>query len=162
MSNEKYLVRADEIESMQGLRKAHFLNNNAVRINKSLGDLTGLTGLGIHIIEVEPGCDTTEFHLHHHEDECIFILEGEATATIGDDQFAVSAGDFIGYRKGGLPHSVTNTGSTTLKCLVAGERLPHDVGDYPNKKKRIFRNQGLAWNVVNHENLEEPDAGAKN
>ena len=70
----------EEIESLPGLRKAHFLNPNAVRVNKSLGDLTGLTGLGFHLVEVAPGHETTEHHLHHHEDECVFILSGQATA----------------------------------------------------------------------------------
>ena len=59
MSEDKYIVRAAEIESMAGLNKTHFLNDNAVRVNKSLGDLTGLSGIGVHIIEVEPGHDTT-------------------------------------------------------------------------------------------------------
>ncbi len=64
MADEKYLVTAEEIAAMEGLRKTHFLNDNARRTNKSLGDLTGLTGIGFHIIEVEPGRETTEYHLH--------------------------------------------------------------------------------------------------
>lgn len=161
MPDEKYLLTAAEIEAMPGLRKTHFLNPDAVRINKSLGDETGLTGLGFHIIEVEPGHDTTEHHVHHYEDECVYVLAGEATAHIGGDTVIIRAGDFIGYRKGGLAHSITNTGTTTLRCIVVGERLAHDVGDYPKLKKRIYRNAGLAWNLVDHENIDEPVAGAK-
>jgi len=161
MSEDKYIVRAAEIESMAGLNKTHFLNDNAVRVNKSLGDLTGLSGIGVHIIEVEPGHDTTEFHVHHYEDECVLILQGVASARIGEDTFTVNTGDFIGYRKGGLAHSITNTGDTTLKCLVIGERLAHDVGDYPDKQKRIFRNAGLPWDLVDHFSLEKPSAGDK-
>ena len=73
-SDPVYLVKAAEIAAMEGLAKTHFLNPNARRINKSLGDLTGLTGLGFHLIEVEPGCETTEHHLHHQEDECVYVL----------------------------------------------------------------------------------------
>ena len=43
MSEDTYLVTAAEIAAMEGLRKTHFLNPNAVRVNKSLGDLAGLT-----------------------------------------------------------------------------------------------------------------------
>lgn len=156
-----YLVTAAEIASEKGLAKTHFLNPNAQRINKSLGDLTGLTGFGFHIIEVEPGRDTTEHHVHHHEDECVYVLEGRGTALIGADAFEIGPGDFLGYRKGGVAHSIRNTGSETLRCIVVGERLAHDVGDYPNKGKRIFRNNGLPWNLVDHDALEEPKAGAK-
>lgn len=52
---ETYIIKKSEIEAMEGLQKTHFLNKNAQRVNKSLGDLTGLTGLGFHIIEVPPG-----------------------------------------------------------------------------------------------------------
>ncbi|VVD99363.1 cupin domain-containing protein [Pandoraea terrigena] len=138
-----YLIKSEAIAEMDGVRKTHFRNANAKRTNKSLGDATGLTGFGFHIIEVEPGQETTEYHVHHHEDECIFVLSGTATAVIGDDEFVIRPGDFIGYRKGGLAHSIRNTGSEVLRCIVVGERLPHDVCDYPRQNKRMFRNSGI-------------------
>jgi len=69
MSDETYIISAAEIAAMEGLAKTHFMNPNAQRVNKSLGDMTGLTGIGVHIIEVQPGHDSTEHHVHHHEDE---------------------------------------------------------------------------------------------
>ena len=161
MTQDTYILRADEIARLEGLHKTHFLNANAQRVNKSLGDLTGLTGLGFHIIEVEPGFDTTEFHVHYFEDECVYVLAGTATAYIGEEAHPIGPGDFIGYRAGGLPHGITNTGSETLRLIVVGQRLLHDVGDYPKQQKRIFRNQGLPWNVVDHDAISEPYAGAK-
>ncbi len=161
MADEKYIVTAEEIAAMEGLRKAHFLNPDAQRANKSLGDLTGLTGLGFHVIEVEPGYASTEHHVHHFEDECVYILAGTATAYVGDEEFQVKAGDFIGYRKGGLPHALKNTGSETLRCIVAGQRLAHDVGDYPRLGKRLYRNEGMPWNMVDHAAIDTPVAGAK-
>lgn len=162
MTSDTYLVTASQIAAMEGLNKTHFLNANAKRVNKSLGDLTGLTGIGVHMIEVEPGHETTEHHVHHHEDECVYILQGAATAYIGDDAVVVGPGDFLGYRKGGLAHSLKNTGTEVLRVLVIGQRLPHDVGDYPRAGKRIFRNDGLPWTLVDHADLEEIKAGAKN
>jgi uncharacterized cupin superfamily protein len=158
---DKYLVRKEEIDALEGTKKTHFLNQNAKRINKSLGDLTGLKGLGFHIIEVEPGRESTELHVHHCEEECVYILEGTARATIGDEEFDVKPGDFLGYRAGGKAHKLENTGDTTLKCIVAGQRLPHDVGDYPRLKKRLYRNEGMDWNMVDHDHLEFPKGGSK-
>ena len=80
---EKYLLKREEIEAMEGLRKSHFLNPDAQRTNKSLGDLTGLTGIGFHLIHVPPGKLSTEYHVHHYEDECTYVLCGSGTATIG-------------------------------------------------------------------------------
>ena len=54
-----------------------------------------------------------------------------------------------------------NTGAATLRCIVVGERRAHDVGDYPRQGKRIYRNEGTAWNLVDHDAIGEPVAGAK-
>lgn len=161
MSEDRYHIPAAEIAGMEGLSKTHFMNPNAKRVNKSLGDLTGLTGIGVHVIEVQPGHDSTEHHVHYHEDECVYILAGTGTAYIGEDAVGVGPGDFIGYRKGGLAHSLTNTGSDVLRVLVIGQRLPHDVGDYTRAGKRIYRNEGLPWSLVDIADIREVNAVAK-
>jgi uncharacterized cupin superfamily protein len=161
MSEDRYFISRAEIEQMEGLDKAHFLNTNARRNNKSLGDVVGLTGFGFHIIEVQPEHETTEHHVHYHEDECVYVLSGTATAYIGYDSIEISAGDFIGYRKGGYSHSIKNTGTEPLRCIVVGERSAHDVADYPRRNKRIFRNQDMSWNLVDIDAIETPSAGEK-
>jgi len=158
---DKYVVTKEEIEGMEGLHKTHFLNSNAQRINKSLGDVTGLNNIGFHIIEVGPGHESTELHKHYFEEECIYVLEGEAQATIGTDVFQVKAGDFIGYRADGAPHKLENNTDAVFKCIVVGQRLDHDVGDYTDLNKRIYRNKGLKWSVVDIDSIFEPDAGKK-
>lgn len=158
---DRYLITKEEIEAFEGLEKTHFLNPNAKRVNKSLGDLTGLTGIGFHIIEIQPGHASTEYHKHYHEDECVYILEGQAIAEIGRESFTVKAGDFIGYRAGGEAHTLKNTGDTVLRCIVAGQRLDHDVGDYPRAGKRVYRNRNMPWNLVDIEAITEPAAGKK-
>ena len=158
---DRYIITKQEIDGLEGLNKTHFLNDDAQRINKSLGDLTGLTGFGFHIIEVPPGKQSTEMHRHHHEDECVFILEGEGDAVIGDEARAIGPGDFIGYRAGGEAHTLVNTGVVPLKCIVVGQRLDHDVGDYPRLGKRLYRHRNLPWNLVDVANISEPVAGKK-
>jgi uncharacterized cupin superfamily protein len=158
---DKYIVTREEIEAFDGLDKVHFLNANARRRNKSLGDLTGLKNIGFHIIEVQPGFESTEQHVHHHEEECLYVLEGEAQAHIGDEVHTVRAGDFIGYRAGGASHKLRNTGNDVLRCIVVGQRLPHDVADYRLLGKRLYRNEGLAWNMVDLSAVEEPSGGKK-
>ena len=63
-----YVIKKAQIDSMPGLFKTHFLNENAQRNNKSLGDLTGITSFGFHLIEVPPGKQSNEFHVHFFED----------------------------------------------------------------------------------------------
>ena len=154
MTQDSYLITAAEIATLTPTEKTHFLNPNAKRRNLSLGDLTGLTGLGFHIIDVDPGHETTETHAHYFEDECVYVLSGHATARIGAAEHPIGPGDFIGYRKGGLPHTIVNTGTEVFRCIVVGQRLDHDVADYPNQGKRIYRNAGMPWDLVAHADIE--------
>jgi uncharacterized cupin superfamily protein len=54
-----------------------------------------------------------------------------------------------------------NTGTELLRCIVAGQRLAHDVVDYAKQNKRLFRNQGRKWNLVNMSAIKYPEAGKK-
>lgn len=157
----KYLLTKQDIENFEGIDKSHFLNPETRRIDKSLGDLTGLTDFGIHMIEVEPGIESTELHRHHYEDECVYILEGSATAVIEDEKHSVCPGDFIAYPAGGPAHKLINTGDTTLKFLVVGRRQEHDVIDYPLLKKRMYQNKKLGFEIVDIDNIEEAPIGKK-
>jgi len=56
---------------------------------------------------------------------------------------------------------MTNTGQEVLKCIVVGQRLAHDVGEYPDKKKRLFRNEGMKWEMVDLDKIEHPQGGKK-
>ena len=156
----KYIVRKNEIEEMEGLAKTHFLNKNARRTNKSLGDLAGLKNLGFHIIEVLPGYESTEYHVHHFEEECVYILSGNATVTIDETDYEVSTGDFIGYPANGLPHTMKNTGTEVLRCVVVGQRLTHDVCDYPRLGKRLYRN-GQFSDLVDLKSISSSSIGKK-
>lgn len=155
----RYILRRADIEAMDGVAKVHFLNDNGRRTNKSLGDATGLTGLGIHHVEIPAGAESTEQHRHHQEDECVYVLEGHGRVTLDDETFDVHPGDFIGLPAGGPAHVFTNPGPGPLKCLVVGQRLAHDVGDYPRKRKRLYRNDG-SWNLVSYEHIVDPKAAA--
>lgn len=160
MNDERYYLSADDIRAMKETAKTHFLNGNARRKEKSLGAATGLSEIDVSIIEVNPGDESTEHHLHYHEEECLYVLEGEATARVGAQSYTVKAGDFVGYRKGGLAHSLKNTGDTPFRCIAVTQRQNHDVSDYPRVGKRLFRNKNLTWNMVDLTVIDRP-FGAK-
>lgn len=141
------LLKKSDIDAMPGEYKIHFLNANAQRLNKSLGDATGMKSLGIHLITIQPGHDSTEHHFHHFEEEAIYVLSGEGIVTIGQEQHAIGAGDFIGCPIDHVPHSMHATGVEPLQCLVVGNRLQADVSDYPNAGKRLYRYPS-AWDLV--------------
>ena len=132
------LLSAVAIAAMPGKIRTHSLNPNAVRTARSLGDAVGLTQLGVHLVTIEPGRDSTEYHRHWVEEECIYVLSGQGLAEIGDQTYAVCQGDFMGFSRTGLAHALSNTGDVPLVCLVVGQRLEHDVCDYPRQGKRLY------------------------
>ena len=135
-------ISVDKIAALEGERRVHFVNPNAVRINKSLGDLAGLKNLGIHMMTVAPGDRSSEYHCHRYEDEAIYVLSGQGTAVIGDESYKIGPGDFLGFPGGGPAHETFNDGPEPLICLVMGQRLAQDVVDYPRAGKRLYRNSG--------------------
>jgi len=140
----KNILRASDIAAMKGVASAHPVSDAVTRITKSLGDPTGLTGIGISIFETAPGADSTAFHFHHFEDEAIYVLSGSGEAQIGAETYPIGPGDFMGHPKGGPAHVLRNTGSVPLRCLVIGQRLDHDIIDYPDAARRLHRNTGLS------------------
>src|SRR5690606_19128430 len=71
----------------------HQFNANAIRHTRSVGDMAGLTDMGLHIVRGEPGRDTTEHHFHGQDEEFLYVISGHAEATIGEESFTVRAGD---------------------------------------------------------------------
>ncbi|MBN3820667.1 cupin domain-containing protein, partial [Paraburkholderia sp. Se-20369] len=86
------LLKAADIENMEATRAVHALNPNAVRLRKSVGDLTGLTQLGVHLITLMPGHESAEYHRHLYEEECVYVLSGTGTVTIGEQQAGIAPG----------------------------------------------------------------------
>mgnify|MGYP005806752331 CR=1 FL=1 len=153
--SKSVLLRKADIEAMEETRFVHPLNPGAIRHTRSLGDASGLSSLGVHLVRVTPGDDTTEYHFHHHDEEWIYILSGRATARIAGEEREVGPGDFMGFVAGSVPHGMRNTGTEDLVYLVGGNRLPFDVCDYPDLKKRRYRTDGGSY-FVTWEQIEKP------
>lgn len=149
-------LKKSDIDELVGTSKTHFLNDNARRNNKSLGDLVGIQDFGFHLVEIQPGRESTELHCHYFEDECVYVLQGIGKAVVGEESFTICEGDFIGYPAGGAAHTIINQSDQVLRYLVVGARKDHDVADYPNKNKRIYRNKGIDWELVDLGSIERP------
>jgi uncharacterized cupin superfamily protein len=133
-----HLLKVQAITLIPEVVKIHPLNPQAVRHIKSLSDAVGMTSLGIHLVRVEPGKETTEFHFHHHEEEFIYILSGKGIAEIGEIQYEVEAGDFMGFTARSVPHCMRNPFNMDLVYLMGGERSHIDICDYPRLRKRLI------------------------
>ena len=71
-----------------------------------------------------------------------FNVEGEAQLTLDGETYSLGPGDFVGFPAGGPAHTMRNSGDVVLRYLLIGQRLAHDVTDYPERGKRLYRNAG--------------------
>ena len=136
------LLTKSEIEALDERAHTHQFNPSAVRNTKPLSDLLGLSQLGVHLVRLEPGFDSTQFHSHHQDEEFIYIIEGSATAEIGDEKHIVSAGDFMAFSQNSLPHNMHNDTEHDLVYLMGGTRSAIDICDYPRIGRRMYRVDG--------------------
>ena len=144
MSNERPhpLLRASDIQKLPEQIRIHQFNQAAIRHTRSLGDLVGMTAIGVHLVRVESGKQSTQFHTHLVDEEFVYILSGRGIAEIGEESFAIQAGDFMGFTANSLPHNMINTSDEDLVYLMGGNRNNIDICDYPRIKRRMYRVSG--------------------
>jgi uncharacterized cupin superfamily protein len=65
-----------------------------------VGTAIGAKKLGYSFFSVPPGKTAFPFHLHHTNEEMIYIFEGEGVLRIGKDEVRVSSGTFIAFPPG--------------------------------------------------------------
>lgn len=133
------LLSARAIAQMPEQVFIHPLNPKAIRHTKSLGTAIGFDHLGIHLIRLAPGDDSTQHHTHQIEEEFIYVIAGRGLALIGTDAHEVGPGDFMGFVAGSLPHSLSNPFAVDLVYLVGGLNLEYDICDYPKLGQRMYR-----------------------
>jgi uncharacterized cupin superfamily protein len=136
------LLTATEIARMAVERRRHFVNKKALRLNKSLGDAVGMQDMGVHLVRIKQGDDTTEFHTHFCEEEFVYILSGQGIAEIGKRKIKVGPGDVMGFTAQSLPHGMTNPHKEDLVYLLGGTRKPVDICEYPRSRKRGYKFAG--------------------
>jgi len=98
------------------------------RIRQRLGDAGGLKDFGVNLMRLPPGNWSSQRHWHSHEDEFVYVLEGELTLIEDDGEIVLRAGDCAAFPKNaGNGHHLINTSSATAVYLEAGSRQPEDL-----------------------------------
>jgi uncharacterized cupin superfamily protein len=111
----------------------------AQRIKRRLGDAVGLTQFGVNLLRLPPGQWTAQRHWHHHEDEFVYVLEGEVVLVTGAGEEIMTAGDCAGFKAGEADgHHLQNRSDREAVLLEVGTRHPGgDRVDYPDIDLRL-------------------------
>jgi uncharacterized cupin superfamily protein len=98
------------------------------RTRQRLGDAGGLGDYGVNLMRLPPGGWSSQRHWHSHEDEFVYVLEGELTLIEDGGETLLRAGDCAAFPKStGNGHHLVNKSSVTAVYLEVGSRHPHDL-----------------------------------
>ena len=100
----------------------------ASRIRQRLGNAGGLADFGVNIMHLPPGGWSSQRHWHSHEDEFVYVLEGEVTLVEDGGETVLRAGDCAAFAKGTCNgHHMINRSGVMAVYLEVGSRQPADV-----------------------------------
>jgi uncharacterized cupin superfamily protein len=113
------------------------------REKRRLGDACGLTKVGINLTTLHPGTVSSMRHWHSHEDEFIYVLEGEVILKTDAGEQVLTPGTCAGFKAGTADgHHVINRSGRPAVYLEISNRDDADVGDYSEADMR--------WNPPGH------------
>ena len=98
---------------------------------RRLADAAGLTQFGVSQVRLPPGAWSSQRHWHTHEDEFVYILEGELVLVTDEGDEILQAGDCAGFKAGVRNgHCLQNRSARDAEFLVVGSRNDLDHGEY--------------------------------
>src|SRR5262245_54046807 len=104
------------------------------REKRALGDALGLTKLGINLTTLAPGKESSMRHFHTHEDEFVFVLEGEVVLRTNEGEQRLTAGMCAGFPAGAKNgHHLVNRSDRPARYLEISNRHPDDTAEYSDE-----------------------------
>ena len=114
------------------------------RVRQALGDSAGLSDFGVNLMRLPPGAWSSQRHWHSHEDEFVWVLEGEVVLVTDTGEETLRAGDCAGFLKG-VPngHHLVNRSAHMALCLEVGTRSTDDACTYSDIDMRVSNRDGV-------------------
>jgi uncharacterized cupin superfamily protein len=116
------------------------------REKRRLGDALGLTKIGVNLTTLPPGKESSMRHWHTHEDEFVYIVEGEVMLRTDAGEQVLRAGMCAGFSAGDANgHQLINRSSTPAVYLEVSNRVqPGDTTYYSDADVDLVWNGPLA------------------
>ena len=103
----------------------------AGRRKRPLGDAAGLTQFGVNLVELPPGCWSSQRHWHSHEDEFVWVVDGELVLVTDAGEQVLGPGMAAGFPAGRADgHHLINRTDRPARYLEVGTRIPEDEAVY--------------------------------
>jgi uncharacterized cupin superfamily protein len=114
------------------------------REKRRLGDALGLTKIGINRTTLMPGKLSSMRHWHTHEDEFVYVLEGEVVLCTDAGEQVLGAGHCAGFPAGSTDgHHFLNRGAVPAVYLEISNRSKDDSAHYCDPTVDMLWNAAL-------------------
>jgi uncharacterized cupin superfamily protein len=107
-----------------------------------LGAAAGLAGFGVNLCRLPPGTWSSQRHWHSHDDEFIYVVEGEVVLVTDAGEEVLKSGDCAGF-KASEPdgHCLQNRSDREAVVLEVGTNNSDGVAEYPDIDLRVVASQ---------------------
>ena len=108
---------------------------------RRVGQALGLTRVGVNLVRLLPGKESSMRHWHTHEDEFVLVLEGELVLRTDAGEQLLCAGHCAGFPAGRADgHQLINRSDAAAVYLVMSNRDSEDTAHYSDAEV------DLVWN----------------
>jgi uncharacterized cupin superfamily protein len=105
---------------------------------QALGEAADLTQFGVNLVRLRPGVWSSQRHWHEHEDEFVWVLDGEVVLITDAGREILQSGDCAGFKAGVRDgHHFINESENDVMLLVIGSRDDRDHGEYSDIDMRF-------------------------
>jgi uncharacterized cupin superfamily protein len=115
----------------------------STRGRRRLGDAGGLKDFGVNLMTLPAGAWSSQRHWHSHEDEFVYILEGEVTLVEDQGRTVLRAGECAAFPKAtGNGHHLINESTGIAVYLEVGSRHSDDLTTYSDVDMKSASSDG--------------------
>ena len=133
-----HILRAAEIAACQKTFSHPWNPKSEIR-GTWMGKIAGLSRTGVSLGRLAAGKESFAYHLHHTEEEWVYVLSGRAVTHIDGQDYELGPGDFAAFPTPSVAHNMANPFSEGLVYLMGGEHRSEEIADFPTLDRRMVR-----------------------
>jgi uncharacterized cupin superfamily protein len=121
------------------------------RERRALGGWLGLSKIGVNQTTLPPGKESSMRHFHSHNDELVYVLEGEVVLRTSAGEQLLGAGTCAGFPAGSTDgHQLLNRSGQNAVYLEISNRDPEDDATYTDPDVDVLWSKLPSGGVITH------------
>lgn len=102
-----HILRSADIKAAESTF-SHPWNPKSEITGTHMSDKAGLSRTGVSLARIRPGKESFVYHLHHREEEWLYVFSGRNVARIDGSDYEMVPGDFVAFPTPSVPQHMTN------------------------------------------------------